>query len=826
MNIKVRLVRCPRCRKLLPEFPNVPVYECAGCGTVLQAKIRKADINGTEPRSQEIDLPQENGLEHASDDRETSSLNQQTVPFSDKSAAEKITKRGQDEFEDCNRDPIGGAKRSDDLPSSNERICHENIVSSREITSHTEADEVKCQFEQSDIREKNGSGDIKFSDQASSSTESNSDQNELSSQEARAHIELEQNDERGHCESGDSSRDWKGNLKISEENFSSGELLYNDIEKPSEVAGTDTEVDENVNGRFIYRNSSAEDLSRRDSFVTAQVSFGESILSENPMSPSKEQMQQGQNGLFQSLERISSVDTLENIPLVNPSSDLGVKLREMFKSPIANSYYAYDGSESSCNENDYEVPVRNFHVPKRNLKDADFVSTKGLPKNDFRAMGTPPKHHATKGSKWGRDEFSVRSKMRVERDESPSRVPFYSRDTQVGPSNYGHNEFQSNSIGLPPKKPEYNEANKVELLRMVYELQHQLDRKYIQKENSSIRSSPIIAPERGIYCPKYPGRYNQGKCGSHQCKTSRMAFSGEVPQLRHQADCACLNCCPQERHFSAQLPPHFGCCNKGHNYYSPHNSGPTSPLLYTGSEFSSWARDTSSDDQRHIENGIKRLNLREKNHAVKRHSRPIAGGSPIITCYKCFSLLQMPTDFLLFKRKCHRLRCSACSEILKFSVQNKVHIVRYTAEAIAPPPPSEVDDYNTNAIENTNLASSSHAERISCSDDYGPSFSKSYSTEADIMSFIIPTFHTLQRKANDRKMSSSSSFEPEEEREIPLVRKSKKKNPGETFNSVGTSSDMSKRENLSSEIEEIPRTTASPLHRLMGYSSLSKVISR
>lgn len=32
----VRVVRCPRCRMLLPEPPNIPVYKCGGCGTVLQ----------------------------------------------------------------------------------------------------------------------------------------------------------------------------------------------------------------------------------------------------------------------------------------------------------------------------------------------------------------------------------------------------------------------------------------------------------------------------------------------------------------------------------------------------------------------------------------------------------------------------------------------------------------------------------------------------------------------------------------------------------------------------------------------------------------------
>ncbi|KAL6536374.1 hypothetical protein OROGR_012946 [Orobanche gracilis] len=35
---KVRLVRCPKCENLLPELPDISLYQCGGCGTVLKAK--------------------------------------------------------------------------------------------------------------------------------------------------------------------------------------------------------------------------------------------------------------------------------------------------------------------------------------------------------------------------------------------------------------------------------------------------------------------------------------------------------------------------------------------------------------------------------------------------------------------------------------------------------------------------------------------------------------------------------------------------------------------------------------------------------------------
>ncbi|RWR80237.1 protein ENHANCED DISEASE RESISTANCE 4 isoform X2 [Cinnamomum micranthum f. kanehirae] len=39
---KVRVVRCPKCHKLLPELPDIPVYRCGGCDTTLQAKNQQS----------------------------------------------------------------------------------------------------------------------------------------------------------------------------------------------------------------------------------------------------------------------------------------------------------------------------------------------------------------------------------------------------------------------------------------------------------------------------------------------------------------------------------------------------------------------------------------------------------------------------------------------------------------------------------------------------------------------------------------------------------------------------------------------------------------
>ncbi|XP_020251456.1 LOW QUALITY PROTEIN: protein ENHANCED DISEASE RESISTANCE 4-like [Asparagus officinalis] len=48
---KVRVVRCPKCDKLLPELANFTVYRCGGCNATLQAKRRSAESDASSEKS-------------------------------------------------------------------------------------------------------------------------------------------------------------------------------------------------------------------------------------------------------------------------------------------------------------------------------------------------------------------------------------------------------------------------------------------------------------------------------------------------------------------------------------------------------------------------------------------------------------------------------------------------------------------------------------------------------------------------------------------------------------------------------------------------------
>ncbi|KAK9094295.1 hypothetical protein Scep_025764 [Stephania cephalantha] len=69
---KVRLVRCPKCENLLPELPDFPVYQCGGCGAVLQVKNKSVSSDGSLEKSNEEMV--RSGSEKFESDREVERL--------------------------------------------------------------------------------------------------------------------------------------------------------------------------------------------------------------------------------------------------------------------------------------------------------------------------------------------------------------------------------------------------------------------------------------------------------------------------------------------------------------------------------------------------------------------------------------------------------------------------------------------------------------------------------------------------------------------------------------------------------------------------------
>ncbi|CAN0877188.1 Protein ENHANCED DISEASE RESISTANCE 4 [Linum grandiflorum] len=73
----IRLVRCPKCRQVLHELPDVPVYQCGGCGTYLQAKIRALTPSASVSGESLVRLPDEDPKSEASDQQEQQEISKE-----------------------------------------------------------------------------------------------------------------------------------------------------------------------------------------------------------------------------------------------------------------------------------------------------------------------------------------------------------------------------------------------------------------------------------------------------------------------------------------------------------------------------------------------------------------------------------------------------------------------------------------------------------------------------------------------------------------------------------------------------------------------------
>lgn len=685
-----------------------------------------------------------------------------------------------------------------------------------------------------------------------------------------------ENDEKSQTCSTDQNGEFNGGIKHAGLGSPSGIISHeNDIISPSAE-----QVDDGSEGLSIFRSSSSENYMTpraNHSIIASQSPLNGSLVSFY-LTSDDELLDHSPREVTHNFERVSSIDTLGSSHLANFSSELKLKKHgSMTNYPTNGSYYAYDGSESSYDGTDDQIR-EHFSHPSRKNKDVDYIRTTELLRKDgFRGSNvvnsepertyraTSSSHRAMKSSHWSRgkstetNRYTGGSRMRLDMQGDVSGLSFTSRDPlarhrTVSTSRYRHNL-------LPPRpglnlsdRPSYPEPDKIDLLRTVCELKDQLNRMHFPKVLPNRRLpdgimdgkfTPIpynhLTPEREIYADlSNPGGYNplhnHAKGCTERCNVSRLAFSGEAAHYRHQVSCSCLHCCPQDWHYSAQLPSRaMHRKNDHHVVHTDHNccniSNSSSPQHYTSSELPLWGCETKSDNQRL--DVIKRLHLKEKYHTAKRHLRPIAGGAPVVACYHCSALLQLPADFLLFRKRYHQLMCNACRKVLKFSLLKGTHIVPYSPDASAPPP-SEADDYN-DATRRRNLerplshcSSCQHVEPVSCSDDYGRSFCRSCSTEGDA-SVILPSFDRLERNSYNRKMSSGSSYEPMEDRKMKgILKEPQHKNEGSprSVESVGPSSKMPKWRNVTSEIEELPPSSNSPLHRLMGYSSPSQVLNK
>ncbi|TKY56387.1 hypothetical protein E2542_SST20831 [Spatholobus suberectus] len=651
--------------------------------------------------------------------------------------------------------------------------------------------------------------------------------------------------------------DINGSNKAGSEELNNGNLSLEVPEEKLNVCALDGEDPKHNQSDLVGAKSEVD--------ITENASTAKRFSAEDG-SISRAELEKGTSGshassktIRHSFDRVRSVDLFDNTEVINPSLEISGTLGGLSKSATTRSYHAYDGSVSSNDGADEQFPNQYLDSFENTFTVANDVSEGGSRKGkglvnsmlhgDLETQQTSyfpeGKPHVPKDNRRNQNEVPMTARhghahwMRTKKDEFPPKMPHRQSGSQSGyesgsTSIQMHDELYCSSSYLSPDSFDDPDQEKMKLLRMVYKLQDQLKRtSYVSGETNgrlSMGSHMSAYQSHDLHERRFYNGLDYPRCDgtcSHGINWCQKHNFAHVPNLTeptsctHHVDHSCFPCCPQQWQCSAALPPqvlyqHEELCrpNLGHNCCSPPHSFPPSPQWFTTSNLLAQGHRPE----------VKKY-YREKPSLTRRHYRPVAGGAPFVTCHKCLKLLQLPADFLLFKRVRHQLKCGACQEVLKFSLQNRSHIVSCAPRALESPSSSYLDDRNE-VIDGSNPHSASHAnyyhsphpDHISYSDDYGHSVAKSYSSEGDLVS--VTPLHPLHAGAYDKQTAVSSGIlEPITEKE-----KTASGSPSTSQSPVETDELAVNSSNISSEMEAHSQPKSSPLHQLMGYSSPSQVI--
>ncbi|KAK9051408.1 hypothetical protein SSX86_028035 [Deinandra increscens subsp. villosa] len=164
------------------------------------------------------------------------------------------------------------------------------------------------------------------------------------------------------------------------------------------------------------------------------------------------------------------------------------------------------------------------------------------------------------------------------------------------------------------------------------------------------RRNPISPFEQQHpYQPYYSGQYVSNEMTDNR--------------LFHHPSCSCLVC--YNKHQQAPPPP-----------APPQRPPPpiappvlqNDPILYHhdyNRRFSSLSLNSHSSEPRSTWSNEIRRPPRGILATGVRRCRPVAGGSPFVSCCKCYELLQVP------KKNTKKMRCASCSEVMLLSIVNK-----------------------------------------------------------------------------------------------------------------------------------------------------------
>ncbi|GER50870.1 hypothetical protein STAS_28197 [Striga asiatica] len=514
---KVRLVRCPKCRQVLAELPEVPLYKCGGCGTVLQAKNRRPETNSSGSSSQETCSAAK------SQPDELLEAGSSSQPFTSPPEIETLSDKDNAR---CNGNSLELGEDTSNLSGSPEAPDEGSPTETKNFIAHSSVHHI------SNAYHGESSLDGSFSDEIPSSGEFSLEAQVRSMPEAGEHMERHKKDQ---TEREVSERVRQKGVKV--QNFPEHEHLESVLppQVHASVSQKEGYLQENKASHIISRANESHISPPTEQIKESNTNTNGYRSNATSRSPSKESLvsfylASSDNEIpthfprdKRNFGRFSSLDTF------------GSSSPPMANYPInGTTYYAYDSSESSYDGNYDQVRERILHHPRKNKKDTDTSSIEMLGRNGLR--GHARNHHWSQPAESSR--YTSGNRKRLDGEEGFSRLPFPSRASVL--------------------KPQCPEPNKLDLLRTVCELQDQLNRMQLPEIGRYNNHNHFPLKRETYSGARHPHSYNARPSQVDVCPGQ-----WDLPHYRPpQAGCSCPHCLSgtQDCRYSSHLPPRSSMC--------------------------------------------------------------------------------------------------------------------------------------------------------------------------------------------------------------------------------------------------------------------------
>lgn len=330
-----------------------------------------------------------------------------------------------------------------------------------------------------------------------------------------------------------------------------------------------------------------------------------------------------------------------------------------FKMTSRSSSHAYEGSVSSTDEDRKD---RIFRLSRRTFRNKNVSnSTNSTNAGDNFIRFSNDRLHSAGNGKLS----SSHDAQAIEQDSliTSQAVP----RNRIESENHGSSSSPAKDAEVKINQRFSEQDNQAKILSRVDELRNELTGLFNETANSN---------------------------ESSLCSVKTSQFQGRIPSKEYRSSLI-----PFSRHPSSSYFNNYSgdtCCHNEHCRPCPHNvcchlSEPAIPPLDIQNR-------TTNQESQNLQPKV------PKSQNIVHLCRPVSGGAPFVMCYKCFKLLQLPTDFLVSPKRVNKLRCGACSQVLMYYFRPRSPSISQTPVENQHPPSEENDEFNVVAAEK-NLAS-------------------------------------------------------------------------------------------------------------------------